>query len=56
MSFLMEPEVILRIVGGIHILTCPLTKVEESFSLQATHDIIYHKTELNKVNAIISSS
>ena len=30
------------LVGWLYVLLAPYTKVEESFSLHATHDIIYH--------------
>ena len=48
-GFRFTPEVILRLVGLIHIFTAPLTKVEESFNLQATHDILFHRWDIDKV-------
>eukprot|EP01083_Nonionella_stella_P291236 991087_1 len=41
-------DAVLLLVGVVHIALCPFTKVEESFNVQATHDILFHQWNVDE--------
>ncbi|KAH0498362.1 hypothetical protein TgHK011_005618 [Trichoderma gracile] len=49
-------DILLFAVPLLHLLCAPYTKVEESFNLQATHDILAYGTPTRDVHARLSST
>ena len=42
------PDVLVLLVIALHVALAPYAKVEESFNLQATHDVLYHGRNLGR--------
>ena len=57
-TFLTRPilcDILFFLVTVIHIICAPFTKVEESFNVQAAHDLLYHRYDLPHYDHLVFS-
>jgi alpha-1,6-mannosyltransferase len=49
-------ELLILAVGWAHVLLAPYTKVEESFNLHATHDVLFYGVKPSALASVRISS